>query len=333
MQRAGIDTSIVFARIGFNPEYLKQRDLRIPHNAQAVFWSALEDVTGDPDIGLHLAPHIPTYTGDVLEYLFFSSPTFREGGRRAMKYSRLFSDALNSELSEEAGKASMTLVTGSGDLPALRHSEVCITYGLIKFLQSVSDGAFKAERVDLRMAKPHKSDEYAKVFGCPVRFSADRTVVHFDPAILDRPSRHSEPELLDLHEELAKKQLVRLISQDVVEEVKRVLSRSLEYDRCDLETVAKQLARSPRRLRLELSHAGTSFNQVLADFRFALAKRLLAMTNEPVERIAYLTGFSEVSTFYRAFRRWAGKTPVQYRNDKKPRIPARHWAKGDVAQG
>ena len=51
--------------------------------------------------------------------------------------------------------------------------------------------------------------------------------------------------------------------------------------------------------------------------RYALARRLLAHSEEPIENIVYLTGFSEPSTFYRAFRRWAGMTPLQYREQRR----------------
>ena len=77
-----------------------------------------------------------------------------------------------------------------------------------------------------------------------------------------------------------------------------------------METVAKRLNVAPRRLRSQLAEAGSSFNQVLADYRCRLAKRLLAHTSESIEQIVYLTGFSEPSTFYRAFKRWTNLTPL-----------------------
>ena len=84
-----------------------------------------------------------------------------------------------------------------------------------------------------------------------------------------------------------------------------------------IETVAAQLNITPRRLRTQLSEANTSFQQILSDYRCRLAKKLLANTNESVERIVYLTGFSEPSTFYRAFKRWTNETPVEYRKRKQ----------------
>lgn len=317
MLRAGIDTNAVYFHIGFNPESLNRPELRTPNDGQIGFWQAVEAVTQDVEIGLHLAPHIPTYRGDVFEYLFLSSPTFREGCTRAMRYSRLFSDAFMGQLSEASDFARLTLALTPLNHPVLRHTEICFTYGLIEFCKSVTDGAFKPECISLRTAAPKNPAEYQKLFGCRVEFGSDESAVYFDRALLDRPSAHSEPELLRVHEELASRQLVKLESRDVVDEVKRVLARTLESQSCNLETVAKQLARTPRRLRQELTRAGTSFNQVLADFRFHMARRLLADTDEPIDHIVYLTGFSEVSTFYRAFRRWAGKTPVEYRKEKQ----------------
>ncbi|MGH8459243.1 MAG: AraC family transcriptional regulator, partial [Nevskiales bacterium] len=316
--KAGVDTNAVYFQIGFKPEYLNKPELRTPHDAQIGFWEAVETVTGDPDIGLHLAPHIPLYRGDVFEYLFLSSPNFREGCRRAMRYSRLFSDALMGSLNEDdEGPARVALAVTQHKHPVLRHTEICIAYGLIEFCKSVTDGAFKAERISLCAAKPKNPAAYVKAFGCPVEFDSAESFIYFDRALLDRPSPHSEPEFLRVHEEVASRQLTKLESRDVVEAVKRVLAQGLEYQSCDLESVAKQLGRTPRRLRQELTRAGTSFNQVLGDFRFTMARRLLAGTDEPIDRIVYLTGFAEVSTFYRAFRRWAGKTPVQYRQEKQ----------------
>ena len=98
-----------------------------------------------------------------------------------------------------------------------------------------------------------------------------------------------------------------------MEQIRKVLSQRLELESCDLDDVAREVGLAPRRLRFELARAGTSFSQIVTDFRYALARRLLARTEESIDNIVYLTGFSEPSTFYRAFKRWSGLTPVQFR--------------------
>ena len=115
------------------------------------------------------------------------------------------------------------------------------------------------------------------------------------------PLWQAEPELLQLHEQLAIEKLQELARYDLVGEVRRAIGSTLESGETTLETVASQLSITPRRLRTQLSEANTSFQQILSDYRCRLAKKLLANTAESVERIVYLTGFSEPSTFYRAF--------------------------------
>ena len=156
-----------------------------------------------------------------------------------------------------------------------------------------------------------------RVFGCPVEFEAEQNEIYFDPALLEYRSPRWDPDLLRLHEELAEKRLSSIERQDLIERIRTVFSRKLELEQCDLEDVARELDVPARRLRFELARAGTSFSQLLSDFRYALARKLLRSTDEPIEHIVYLTGFSEPSTFYRAFKRWSGMTPVQYREQKR----------------
>lgn len=110
--------------------------------------------------------------------------------------------------------------------------------------------------------------------------------------------------------------MARLEQQDMVQEVKRVVGELLERQEVSLELVTQKLNMSARQLRSTLTQADTNFNQILADYRCMLAKRLLVRTNESVEEIVYLTGFSEPRTFYRAFKRWTDMTPIEYRKQK-----------------
>ena len=80
-----------------------------------------------------------------------------------------------------------------------------------------------------------------------------------------------------------------------------------------LEKISQQLDISPRQLRHQLNLAGTSLQRIINQYRKSLSKQLLSQTDETIAEIVYLTGFSEPSTFYRAFKRWEGITPIEYR--------------------
>ena len=95
--------------------------------------------------------------------------------------------------------------------------------------------------------------------------------------------------------------------------VEQALGGLLEQGGASLDALAERLGRTPRSLRSELSALGTSFKEVLAGYRERLARRLLARTQEPIDQIIYLTGFSEPAAFTRAFKRWTGETPTAFR--------------------
>jgi AraC-like DNA-binding protein len=282
----------------------------------------VETVTGDPDIGLHLCPHLPVFRGEVLDYIFFSSSTFRDGLRRALKYLRLVSDALEIRVEETGDLARGSIRYQGDDAETPRHTEILVTYGVIQFARRFAGSKLQLRGVELRCAALSPASDYAAIFGCPVTLATEHSAILFDRAVLDQSSPHSDPELLSLHEELAEKRLSNLERQDLIERIRSLFAQKLEIEHCELEDVAAQLGIPARRLRFELARAGTSFSDLLAEFRFSLAKRLLGKTDERIDNIVYLTGFSEPSTFYRAFKRWSGMTPVQYREQKREQLAA-----------
>lgn len=317
MKAKGIDTDLVFSRLGVSADYVYTEKLRTPHSAQLAFWQAVEEVSGDPDVGLHLGQLLPAYKGQVLEYLFLSSPNFGEGLRRAKNYQRLLSDAANTDFFVEGENACMIMDAASDEVRQLRHFNECFVQGLITFFQSVTDHQFYPSRVEFEHEREDGHEHVADVLGCKVVFGAEENRLYFPASLLSRASPHAEPELLDLHERFASEQIARLEKKDIVGQVERIIAEFLDSGEVTLDAVASRLGIKSRTLRTRLTEAESSFNQVLADFRYRLARRLLATTDESIDEIVYLTGFSEPSTFYRAFKRWSGKTPIEYRKEAR----------------
>lgn len=317
IRRAGLPTDEILTKAGVALSQVSAND-RTPLNAQYAFWLAAEEVSRDTDIGLHLGENLPLYRGQVIEHLFISSENFGEGLKRALAYQRLISDAFNAKLVVEDGRCYLT----NGEQPSAenivnRHFSECAMNGVLRFFKFITEGRFEPIYIDFNFSQGASNDEYLRVYECPVSLGQKETRLYFDPAILDYQLWQAEPELFHLHEQLAVEKLQELARYDLVGEVRRAIGCTLESGETTLETVASQLSITPRRLRTQLSEANTSFQQILSDYRCRLAKRLLAGTNESVERIVYLTGFSEPSTFYRAFKRWTNETPVEYRKRKQ----------------
>lgn len=293
---------------------------RTPIKAQIAFWNAIEEVTGDSDIGLHLGEYLPLYRGQVLEHLFVSSGTFGEGLKRVLAYQRLISDAFQAQLVVEDGECYLTNGQQPFSNKMTRHFSESSMCGILRFFKFVTEGHFQPIYIEFDFPQGASDEEYLRVYECPVSLGQTETRLYFDPSILDYQLWQAEPELLQLHEQLALEKLQELARYDLVDDVRRAIGATLEQGETTLETVATQLNMTPRRLRTQLSEANTSFQHILSDYRCRLAKKLLANTNESVERIVYLTGFSEPSTFYRAFKRWTNETPVEYRKRKQAKL-------------
>ena len=254
---------------------------------------------------------MPVYKGQILEYLLLSSQTFGDGLKRVMNYQRLISDALHGSVQESPNPCLTSYF--SNHQYATSHLAEAMVLGLIKVFEAVTDGAFKADKVVFNHSPNTDIAEYKRIFGCPIEFNAESFQLYFSAEILNYRSLYAEPQLLDLHMQAADQHLAILKQGDLIKKVRNHMASLLESGDVSLISVSKLMAMSPRHLRHQLNIAGTSFQKILNDLRHRLALRLLSETNEAISEIIYLTGFCEPSTFYRAFKRWQGTTPILYR--------------------
>lgn len=312
LRASGADPDKVLARIGLPPGGLPAG--RFPHVAQAQFWKAASAECGQEHVGLYLARHLPAFHGLLLEYLFLSSENFGDGLRHALRYVRLLSDTLNARLDVEGERATLLLGMSPG-VP--RHFPEMLAGAVIRLFDALTEGDFKPRVVQLMHGTGATPEHYAEVYGCPAELGAAAYALVFDAAVLNKASRHAAPALLRMHESLARRQLTEVERLDLVRQVRDLIGELLVDGGATLEQVAGRLNMPARRLRERLAVAGVRFNDLITDYRCRLAKELLLTTDERIEVIVERTGFSEPSTFYRAFKRWVGETPVEFRKRGK----------------
>lgn len=308
----GVDADEVLRRCGLDPAQLYKPNLRTQFSAQPLFWQAAVDLSGDPCIGLHLGESMPVYKGQILEYLLLSSPTFGEGLKRVLSYQRLISDAMHGQITDSPTPFLTNYFSKHKYLTP--HLAEAMVVSLIRFLQSVSDDKFKPTKICFTHDALADITEYERVFQCPVEFNDKQFKLYFEPEILSYRSPYAEPELLTMHMQSANQHMELLEKRDLIIEVRNQVGALLESGDISLESISQQLDMSPRQLRHQLNLAGTSLQRVINQYRKSLSRQLLSQTDETIAEIVYLTGFSEPSTFYRAFKRWEGMTPIEYRH-------------------
>jgi AraC-like DNA-binding protein len=310
-----VDADEVLRRAGFDPKELYQENLRTQFSAQPHFWRAAVALSGDSCIGLHLGEKMPAYKGQILEYLLLSSQTFGDGLKRVLNYQRLISDALHGQLSLSP-QPCLTSYFSSPQY-ATSHLAEAMVMGLIKVFQSVTEGTFKADKIVFNHAPNTDIAEYERIFKCPVEFNAESFQLFFSESVLNYRSLYAEPQLLTLNVKAADQHIAMLEQRDFIDKVRGQMAGLLEAQDVTLERVSANMGISARGLRHQLALANTSFQKILNDLRHRLSLRLLSQTNEGISEIIYLTGFCEPSTFYRAFRRWEGITPIEYRRKQQ----------------
>jgi len=311
MAKMGLDTAAIFASVAL-PDQPPDLTARRANNTQATFWQAAERISGDTDIGLHTGGMMQPYRGQVIEYLFLSSPTLGAGLTRALRYHRLWTDAMQMTLQVEGDSARI-----SGLNHPVRHYLECAVAVFLQFFRHFSEGEFVPSQIWLPHQTGASAEEYQRVYGCETRLGQTEGAIVFPACLLDRPSPAAEPQLFAVHDAIAAQYLQALDNRDLIPQIQRELGGLFELGEVTLEHLAARLQTTPRSLRSELANLGTSFNEVVAQYRERLARRLLARTTESLDQIIYLTGYSEPAAFTRAFKRWTGETPTDYRKRKQ----------------
>jgi AraC-like DNA-binding protein len=167
-------------------------------------------------------------------------------------------------------------------------------------------------------SKPALYEEYERFFRCPVIFDHKVNSMSIHPKLLHTPILLPNPGLQQYFESYAEQFIAEMDRQDAyTKTVTRILLENLDNENLSIKHVAKEMSVSVRTLQNRLKDEGVVFSDLLSNIRQQLAQKYL-QENYSVEEITYLLGFSEPSVFRKAFKRWSGITPRQYRERPVP---------------
>jgi len=319
LEEAGVDVTELCRSCGIDLATLEDSDLRIPRSRVLQLWREVARRLPDPHLGLHLGERVRPRATNVVTYLAMSSRTLREGLERLIRYQRIISGGARLQLRDEGARTLIRLEFGSQELPATRDEIDFWAVVLLKFSRWITDLDIALPEVRFRYPRPADTSEHERIFGCRPRFQAGESGLLMAAADLSRPSIHANPEIARTHEQFAEEYLAGLDDASTTRKLRELLVTLLERGPLDLPTAASRLNLSARTLQRRLRHEDTSYREVIDDLRRDVALNQLRRTDTPIEEITYLIGFSELSPFYRAFRRWTGQTPVEYRSTTSER--------------
>ena len=172
---------------------------------------------------------------------------------------------------------------------------------------------FVPARVMMRRPRPDCAERFRTVFGVDVVFGAAQNLICFDRESLSVRLPHASSELARANDRVVIEYLDRFDRSQVSMRARAWLIEQLPSGHPTQSLLARSLHMSVRNLQRRLQEEQTSFKVLLDETRRELAKQYVREAHRPIGEITYLLGFSEVSNFTRAFRRWTGMSPNEYR--------------------
>lgn len=291
---------------------MPDKTVRRDNSCQYRFWNTAQKVSNDRDIGLHVGEHFPVIRGSLIEYLFLSSSGFKVGLEKALNYQKLLSSAFHFSLFTNGHVAGI-----QGFNHPVRHYLEIVISVILKFLKFITDDQFRPIKIYLPYEYGATLIEYKRVWGCEVELGCPDGKIIFDAALLNLKFDWYEPELFAIHETYAKRQMRQVEKYELISDIEQILADGLlESGNVQLTHVADKLNMKVNTLRACLTDIDTSFEKILTHYRIRTAKQLLASKEISMCHIVSVLGFSESSVFSRAFKRWTGETPLQYRKRK-----------------
>jgi AraC-like DNA-binding protein len=294
------------------PSLLMDPDARLSHARIARGWALLASAAGEPALGLVAAQLVDTATGDRLQPLLSQAETLGDAFETFLRYQQLYHSGNASRSRTEPGRWVLEFALD-------RHAEPCAylaDFVLANWLRRVRRAAgVEVPLIEARLRRPPpaQAGPYTETFGAVVRFGSGEDSLCFPRDVASLRIAGANAALRLILERQAASELDALDPDGAfVRDARAALELSLREGEANVEGLAKQLATSPRTLQRKLAACETTFQELLDQVRHELAIEHLAR-GQSVTDTAFLLGFSELSAFSRAFRRWTGSSPRSYR--------------------
>jgi AraC-like DNA-binding protein len=309
----GLDAGALLAEAGIDRPTIEVSDGRLATEKISRLWELAVARSGDPSIGLAQHDVVRPAIFGVVGYTMMSCADLHGAFERLVRYLRILSDALTIHLAQERGGYVAAFQLSGGDRPVPRQRIDFIFITLVNFLRWVSGREVHPIAVQMTYPAPVDPARYRDAFRCPVAFDAPVNALLFSPADMTRPLPTSNRTLAELHERFAGEYLERFDHAQVSYRVREVIIRRLPDGEPRRDRVARELCMSERTLQRRLEDESTSFLRLLDDTRRELAAQHLGRLHLSLGEAAYLLGFADQSSFFRACRRWFGLPPGEYR--------------------
>ncbi|HKR02594.1 MAG TPA: AraC family transcriptional regulator [Pyrinomonadaceae bacterium] len=315
----GVAPEELYRAVNLDPGILGDPDNRLPFSQLVALYEHAARLTKDDAFGLHVGEMVDAKLFDVLGYVIVNSSTLGEALDRLVRYHSIWSDGAFFDMEIRGPLVHLAYEHADGQSEDGRHDYEMTMSIAVSFARQVTGVDWTPHEVSFQHAEPPDTTEHRRIFRAPIRFGRPANELVFDSSLLALPLTTADPGLCEILDRQAREMLAKLPRQDgIAGDVRRLLAEALNGGDPRLETISQKLGISTRTLQRKLREEGTSHQDLLDEMRSDLSRRYLREPNLAICEVAYLLGFSEPSAFHRAFRRWTGVTPKEFRRAQAP---------------
>jgi AraC-like DNA-binding protein len=312
---AGAHEAELMRALAIAPELLADPEGRVPYAITVAAWREAARMLGDHALGLRIAALIQPGVFDVVNYAARSSPTLGEAYQRVARYHGILNDGTALRFEEGCDGTFRLTYTVLDPVGGVGHyGEEFSLANFVRQGRALTGVEWLPVRVDFTFAAPADARAHRAYFGAPVSFGQPTAALVLSRATADLPLVTADAALCQVLDRHAEELLQRTPRHgDFTERVRGAICNAMRGGDPSIEAVARAVCCPPRSLQRRLQRDGTSFQRLLDDLRRDLALRYIEDARVGLSEIAFLLGFSEASVFHRAFKRWTGSTPTEYR--------------------
>lgn len=309
----GLDSATLCQAAGVDPQLMDDPNARYPVAATTRLWHLAAQASGDPAIGLRVSRFVSPTTFHALGYALGASGTLREVFERIVRYHQVVSDALELDLCQTGERYEFRFRVPEGSAAPAAEALDAFAAIYVRICRNRLGREYAPLAVHLQRAEPLDPQPWHDVFRAPLFFAAKENLLAFACTDFDSVLEDGNPELAEHNETVLKRTLEQLQPLTFERRVRAAIETQLPDGEPSAESIAHTLHMSLRSLQRHLADEGFRYDQLLNQCRQNLALQHMRDTRCSLSEIAYLLGFADTSSFSRAFKRWTGQTPSQYR--------------------
>jgi AraC-like DNA-binding protein len=322
LRKLGADPTEVLAGAGFEPGLFSDPNNPISHAARGRLLSHCVDRTGCRHFGLLVGQQGSLRSFGLVGLLGRYSENVETALRSLVRYFHLHNRGAAVSLAVDGDRAMLSYGAHQPHIEAADQIGDGAVAVMLNVMRELCGAGWMPIEARFAHRRPQDVGPFRRLFGVPLRFDAEQYGLAFSADWLNRPLPGADLEL----RQLLQREIDALeagYGDDFPGQVRSVLRTALLADHASADRVAALFSMHSRTLNRRLHAAGTGFRELVDEGRFGIARQMLEHSTMDVSQVAAMLDYADASAFSRAFRRWSGTTPAQWRAQRRARAPRR----------